>query len=110
MFIELMGTEFQPAIFVATPQVKAKILRFFPSSLKKTTTKGDWPPTVKVRVNFSYVLLKKKTKQKKQFSLSAMYTRVESRSEEFVNHSLEYSRATLFLPHDLVGFYFCGRD
>ena len=74
LFIELMGTEFQPAIFVATPQVKAKILRFFPSSLKKTTTKGDWPPTVKVRVNFSYVLLKKTKKNKKNNCHSVLCT------------------------------------
>ena len=37
VFIKIMGTEFQPAIFVATPQANAKILRFFPSSKNNKT-------------------------------------------------------------------------
>ena len=107
VFIEIKGTEFQPAIFVATPQANAKILRFFFPQAK--TTKRDWPPTVKVRVNFSHVLLKKKKKTMK-FSLSVVYTRVESRSQEIVSHSLESSRATLFSSPMISVFHFCWRD
>ena len=43
-------------------------------------------------------------------SLSVVYTRVESRSQETVSHTLESSRATLFFPPMISVFYFCGRD
>jgi len=40
VFIEIKGTEFQPAIFVATPQANAKILRFFSLKQKQQNETG----------------------------------------------------------------------